>query len=259
MSGISRPRPAVSSCSWAPGQRIARSADPHALGGVELDTRVSLAHFEHARLHEPLTDAAGQAVDRRADVDRAAELVQERLVLGRLENRKRAGLLLAPHQASRHPGRLERRRALGHVRPTDENALAPEQPRAELVLEPLPLSPRPNRKPDEPLVVMPMPKDPSAPGRLPGPRRGRLEANELNAAPLQRIRRGEPGDPSADDGDLCSRGAHEDRVYRLALESGPRGAVAELANAPVSKTGDSRFESWLPRLHRVIRVRPKGE
>ena len=27
-----------------------------------------------------------------------------------------------------------------------------------------------------------------------------------------------------------------------------RGAVAELANAPVSKTGDSRFESWLPRL-----------
>jgi hypothetical protein len=27
-----------------------------------------------------------------------------------------------------------------------------------------------------------------------------------------------------------------------------RGAVAQLAKAPVSKTGDSRFESWLPRL-----------
>jgi hypothetical protein len=26
-----------------------------------------------------------------------------------------------------------------------------------------------------------------------------------------------------------------------------RGAVAQLAKAPVSKTGDSRFESWLPR------------
>ena len=25
------------------------------------------------------------------------------------------------------------------------------------------------------------------------------------------------------------------------------GAVAQLAKAPVSKTGDSRFESWLPR------------
>ena len=28
----------------------------------------------------------------------------------------------------------------------------------------------------------------------------------------------------------------------------PSGAVAQLAKAPVSKTGDSRFESWLPRL-----------
>jgi hypothetical protein len=27
----------------------------------------------------------------------------------------------------------------------------------------------------------------------------------------------------------------------------PLGAVAQLAKAPVSKTGDSRFESWLPR------------
>jgi hypothetical protein len=27
----------------------------------------------------------------------------------------------------------------------------------------------------------------------------------------------------------------------------PSGAVAQLAKAPVSKTGDSRFESWLPR------------
>jgi hypothetical protein len=26
------------------------------------------------------------------------------------------------------------------------------------------------------------------------------------------------------------------------------GALAKLAKAPVSKTGDSRFESWLPRL-----------
>ena len=168
-------------------------------------------------------------------------------------------LLLAPDQASRNARRLERRRALGDVWPAYENTLAPEQPRPEFVLEPLPLSPRANRKTDEPLVVVSMPKDPSAPRRLPGPRSGRLEANELDAAPLQRVGGREPRDTSADDGDLCGRDAHEDRVYRLALESGPRGAVAELANAPVSKTGDSRFESWLPRLHRVIRVRPAGE
>lgn len=31
----------------------------------------------------------------------------------------------------------------------------------------------------------------------------------------------------------------------------PRGAVAKLAKAPVSKTGDSRFESWLPRSYEL--------
>ena len=131
-----------------------------------------------------LAEAAGEAVDRGADVDRAAQLVEERLVLGRIENRQRVRLLLAPDQPSRHAGRLERRRALGDIRPADENALAPEQPRPELLLEPLPLGPRPNRKPNEPLVVMPMPKDPRAPGRLPRPRSGGLEAHELDATPL---------------------------------------------------------------------------
>ena len=196
---------------------------PHALGGVELDSRPSFANVEHPRLHQPLTDAARQALDRRPDVDRSAQLVEERLVLRRLENRKRAGLLLTPHQASRHPGCLERRRALGHVRPTYENALAAEQPRTQFVLEPLPLSPRPNRKPNEPLVVVPMPKDASAPGRLPRPGSGALEANELNAAPLERIRRGEPGDPGADDGDLCCRCAHGGPCIPPRLESHREG------------------------------------
>src|SRR3989442_1692448 len=31
------------------------------------------------------------------------------------------------------------------------------------------------------------------------------------------------------------------------LESDSLGALAKLAKAPVSKTGDSRFESWVPR------------
>ena len=70
------------------------------------------------------------------------------------------------------------------------------------LLEPLPLSPRANGEPHEPLVVMPVPKHPRAPGRLPRPRSGRLEADAPNAAPLERIGRREPGDPGADDGDL---------------------------------------------------------
>ena len=32
--------------------------------------------------------------------------------------------------------------------------------------------------------------------------------------------------------------------------------MAQLAKAPVSKTGDSRFESWLPRLRRLACLRP---
>ena len=34
------------------------------------------------------------------------------------------------------------------------------------------------------------------------------------------------------------------------------GAVAKLDKAPVSKTGDSRFESWLPRFRLVLRSSP---
>jgi hypothetical protein len=36
--------------------------------------------------------------------------------------------------------------------------------------------------------------------------------------------------------------------------------VAKLAKAPVSKTGDSRFESWLPRFARMggLRENPRG-
>ena len=32
----------------------------------------------------------------------------------------------------------------------------------------------------------------------------------------------------------------------------PGGAVAKLDKAPVSKTGDSRFESWLPRFRPAV-------
>ena len=196
---------------------------PDALRCAELDGRVPLAHLEHAGGHEPVTDAAGEAVDGGADVDRAAELVEQRLVLGRLEHRQRLDLFVASHQPGGHPGRLERRGALGNVRPADENALPSEQSRAELALEPLPLSPRPNRKPNKPLIVMSMPKDPCAARRLPRPRSGGLEANELNTAPLERIGRREPGDPTADDGDFCCRGAHGRPCIPPRLESHREG------------------------------------
>ena len=208
--------------------QLSARAEDRPLGGPHCPRRcgarrgTSLAHAEDACGHEPVADTGCEAVDRCPDVDRAAELVEKRLVLGRCEDGERVGLLLAPDQASRHAGRLEGRRALGHVRSADENALATEQPRPELSLEPLPLGPRPNRKPNEPLVVMSMPKDPSAPGRLPGPGSSGLEANELNTAPLERVRRREPGDPGADDGDLCYRGAHDETC----IPPGPRIGTA---------------------------------
>ncbi len=36
-------------------------------------------------------------------------------------------------------------------------------------------------------------------------------------------------------------------TWRASPRIGLRGALAKLAKAPVSKTGDSRFESWVPR------------
>ena len=200
---------------------------PDALGGVELHAGAALAHAEDTRGHEPVGEAAGEAVDGGPHVDRAAELVEERPVLGWIENREGLRLLLPPDQPSRHTGGLERRRALGDIRPADENALAPEQPRTELLLEPLPLSARPNREPNEPLLVMPVPKHPRATGRLPRPGSGGLEADELNPSPLERVGRGEPGDPTANHGDVCCVGAHAGPCIPPRLESEPRGAVAQ--------------------------------
>ena len=152
--------------------------------------RVSFAHVEHAGVHQALAKAGCEAVDGGPDVDRAAELVQECLVLGRAKNRKGTQLLVASDEPSRDARCLERCRSLADVGPADHDALAPEHSFTELAFEPLPLSPCPNRKPNEPFIVMSMPKDPSAPGGLPGPRRGRLEANERGATPPQRISRG---------------------------------------------------------------------
>ena len=73
------------------------------------------------------------------------------------------------------PGRLERSRPLRNVRAADEHTLAPEQPNPELLLEPLPLGPRPHGEPNEPLVVMTMPKHPGPPRGLPRSRSSGLE------------------------------------------------------------------------------------
>ncbi len=124
-------------------------------------------HLEDPRGNEPVTQRGGEPVDDGPNVDRAAELIEQRLVLRRLEDGKHARLLVTTHEPRRHARRLERRRTLAHVRPAYEDALAAEQPNPELALEPLPLSTRANSEPNEPLVVMPMPKHPRAARRLP--------------------------------------------------------------------------------------------
>jgi hypothetical protein len=179
---------------------------------VELDARTALTHAEHARPHEPVGERRGEPIDYGSDVDRAAELVEERLVLWRRENGENARLLLATDEPSRHTGRPERRGTLGDVRPTDENPLPPEQPRPELALEALPLSPRANRKANEALVVMPMPKHPRPSRRLPRPGRSGLAAHAVDAAPLKRVRRRQPADPTANDGDLGGESGHRHAV-----------------------------------------------
>jgi hypothetical protein len=151
---------------------------------VELDARAALTYAEHAGSHESVSEHRGESVDYGSNVDRAAELVEECLVLWWREDGENARLLIATDEPSRHPGRLERRGTLGDVRPTDEHPLPPKQSRVELALQTLPLSPRANCKPNEPLVVMPVPKDPRPSRRLPRPRNGGLETDALDTASL---------------------------------------------------------------------------
>jgi hypothetical protein len=134
---------------------------------VELDTPAAVAHGEHLSGDELVRQRGGEPMDDGADVDGAAELVEERLVLRRGEHGERAGLPVAIEQPGGHAGGLERGGALGHVGPADEDALASDQRSAELALEPKPLLTRANGEPGEPLVVMTMTKHPRASRRLP--------------------------------------------------------------------------------------------
>ena len=190
----------MSAASSAPGQTIARSA-VHRPSEVWSSTAVAaLPHREDARLDQSLGELLRQAVDRRAHVDRAAEFVKQGLILRRREDRQRRHLIIAPDAPRRNARRLERGGPLCNVRPADQHALAAQQRHVELLLEPPPLATRPHGQPNEPLVVMPVPKDPGAPGRLAGTRRSSLEHPAIDAAPLQRITRRQPGDPTAYNG-----------------------------------------------------------
>ena len=100
-----------------------------------------LDELEHLSEHDPLAESAGEPIHGGANVDRPAELVEKRLVLGRRDDGQRLGLPVTIDEPRRHPRRLERGRPLRHVRPADQHALAPEQPNPELLLEPLPLGP----------------------------------------------------------------------------------------------------------------------
>ena len=184
---------------------MARSAD-QSPSDVWSETPVAIRRDrEDACRDQLLTERASEPVDDRAHVDVAAELVEQRRVLGRLDDRKRADLLVTVDEPRRNARRLERRRPLVDVRAADEHALPAEQPSAELLLEPLPLAPRPNGEPNEPLVVMTVPKDTRAPRRLTRSRSSRLEQPAVNPAPPKRIRRRQPDDAGTDYRNLGTR------------------------------------------------------
>jgi hypothetical protein len=63
---------------------------------------------------------------------------------------------------------------------------------------------------------MPMPKHSRPSGRLPRPGRSGLEADALDAAPMKRVRRRKPADPTANNGDLGGESGHRHAVYRVA-------------------------------------------
>ena len=138
--------------------------------------RTALSRRRHARPHEP------------SPAPRRSPSMTARTSVDPPSSSRTASPSGARRSAARPPARRGRsaepaRRPPRKPRPAPlpwarrRAPLAPEQAHPELLLEPLPLGPRPNRKPHEPLVLMPMPKHPRAPGRLPRPRRGGLKAD----------------------------------------------------------------------------------
>ena len=174
---------------------------PDALGCAELDSRVPLAHLEHAGGHEPVTDAAGQAVDGGPDVDRAAELVEKRLVLGRLNtgsastcsvtSTDRAGTPAASNAAERSATFGPQMRT-----PSRPSSRDPSSPSSRSHSARARTASRTSRSSSCPCRnTRVRPADCPDPGAA-------ASNNRLNTAPLERIGRGEPADPSADDGDF---------------------------------------------------------
>ena len=209
---MSRPSWSLSAWTCAPAQTITRSADEEPSDVFRTDTARPIGELEHLGANDQLAEGADQTIDRGADIDRPAELVEKRLVLERRHDGQRRRLPVTIDKPRRNPGRLERSRALRHIRSADEHTLATEQPNPELALEPLPLAPRPNGELDKPLIVVTVPEHPSAPRRLPRPRRSGLEQPHIDSPPLQRISRRQPTDPAPDNGDINARNAHASTV-----------------------------------------------
>jgi hypothetical protein len=163
--------------------------DPQTLRGAQEDAVRLLGELEDLGADDPLTQRGREAIHSRADVDRPAELVEKRLLVRRRHDRQRLNRAVPIDEPRRHPGRLERRSPIRDVRTADEHTLPPEQPNPELLLEPLPLSPRPHGHRNQPLIVMTMPKDASAASGLSGPRSSSFEKPNLRTSPRQRVRR----------------------------------------------------------------------
>lgn len=140
---------------------------PETLRGTEDDAAIPLGELEDLGADDPVAESPGKPINSRAHVDRTADLIEKRLVLGRREDGQRSDLPGSINGPRSYARRLKRSRPPRNVRTANQHALTAEQPNSELLLEPLPLAPRAHSEPDEPLIVMTMPKHPRPPSRLP--------------------------------------------------------------------------------------------
>ena len=191
---------------------------PKALGGAKENAARLLDDLEHLSEHDPLAESAGEPIHRGANVDRPAGLVESASSPGGEMTGSAASLPVTIDEPRRYPRGLERGRPLRHVRTADQHTLAPEQPNPELLLEPLPFGPSTHGHPNQPLVVVAVPKHPRAPGRLPRPRSSGLEQSAIDTPPPQRISRRQPADPTAHNSDIQARNAHA-RTVRLSTSA----------------------------------------
>ena len=140
MSGISRPRPAVGSCSWAPGQRIARSADqtPSEVWSSTFESRSRTSNTRACTSRSPMLPAK-PSIAARTSIEPPSSSRSASSSGGRKTGR-------AADCSSRPPGEPARRLPRTPPRARQRSAHIPERPRGRAVAHRI----RPRAAPTQP-------------------------------------------------------------------------------------------------------------